>query len=591
LQQPAQTAATRTQAQAQSQQAQAQVAASAAADIVPQLTMSDCIHCAGFTLTGDLTGVYAYEHARDPITGEQAATWAVTDDAWSDVAFLDVFSARQDSGAMNQHSNLTRDPDLWGDELEDIIIPGSEGSYRFTLYNSRDIDVFYMFNILEGPWMIDGAASGDEVIPFPLEYRLTSVGGTLDPAWGNWRRLAEFEGDIIDGMLPAGPGTSHVFYLEWIWPIDISDDQDAEDTQLGESVYYLDLNAEEQDGTLPFYQLQLNLHVCAVARVVRLYSYSNTFRVEFPYAEVTNNAGDIPGTRFPPDRAGYNFVGWFSDETRTTMLFDANGEPVPRASGTGYYYEDYFVGGVLSLYEHWEEESADNRVYLYIDGELISSFPYTTPPPQASMIPPPRPGYTFGGWFSEPPGEPGSVMLFYPDGSPVMVWCDDLEDYTYLYLYLDAFCEGGNLRLHGYWIPDGGRECDWPLWLLPLLPLIPVALLPLIPLLIGIPGAILALIIGGCVLCHICRRSCKCPPTECCECPPCIIDDPPEGWQPGPGPGTGNEEDPLPDPGDYLVKPPQTGDSAAIALGALALLALSGSMAALLRRKRREHGV
>ncbi|MCL2194781.1 MAG: hypothetical protein FWB76_02395, partial [Oscillospiraceae bacterium] len=105
--------------------------------------------------------------------------------------------------------------DVFGSEF---FVPGSIGSYAFTLHNHEDFEVAYLFRLTRGA---DTRGHYDRL---PLLYRLD--GGT----WMPFSALEE-EGVLLGGQ-------SRAFLLEWTWPFHIDDTQDTLDTSVGANHLY-----------------------------------------------------------------------------------------------------------------------------------------------------------------------------------------------------------------------------------------------------------------------------------------------------------------------------------------------------------------
>ena len=254
---------------------------------------------------------------------------------------------------------------------------------------------------------------------------------------------------------------------------------------------------------------------------------------------------DLFGFTLPiPERPGYEFIGWF----------DRDGHPVTAESyinvlrlgllGDRTIFARWRIAGETVIRLNFDPNGAGASVYPtgrdYEEGDRIDK--------HGPLPIPTRPGYTFIGWTYDREGtlpvNPGDIVP--PQGG----W------------------------VYAQWIKNEDPVLPPWIWLLP-----PVIAAPLIPL-IGVaslwpvvPAALAGLgLLVGCDRCWRCLLPCD----ECicegkCHNPCCR-----------------NEVDDTDDQTKPPVMPPKTGDSSAVMWSALTMLALSGGLALVLSRKRRE---
>lgn len=213
----------------------------------------------------------------------------------------------------------------------DIIIPGSKGSYTFTLTNEEPvIDVEYLLNITEGP---------ETNRDFPLIFFLSDDRGPLTTGWVDLAALEQLL--FIDDLLAT---QSREFTLDWEWEYERGNkvngiaDGDPEDTDLGKDVDYGFNPATEDD--VPYYQLQLNMRLRAPEGNVWVY-FDPTGGTVSPDKLEYNRGDKFNVHTFPtPTRPGYVFKGWaYEDGT----MADPNDDVPPYG---------------CTLYAVWEEEQS-----------------------------------------------------------------------------------------------------------------------------------------------------------------------------------------------------------------------------------------
>ncbi|MCL2530796.1 MAG: hypothetical protein FWE40_01400 [Oscillospiraceae bacterium] len=100
----------------------------------------------------------------------------------------------------------------------DFFVPGSIGSYEFTLSNYESFEVEYLFQLTRG------AETRGNWQHLPLLYRLDGS------AWAPFSEITQ------TGVLLGGQ--TRTFLLEWTWPFHIDDTQDTLDTSLGVNYLY-----------------------------------------------------------------------------------------------------------------------------------------------------------------------------------------------------------------------------------------------------------------------------------------------------------------------------------------------------------------
>ncbi len=104
----------------------------------------------------------------------------------------------------------------------DIVAPGSNGEFLYTLANDKDYDIEYAMEI---------DSNEDDTKLIPLQFRLRLLDGDYYGT-GEWISAEELEDvtEIVD------PGDSISYVLEWKWEYETGEDEDdAYDTMLGES--------------------------------------------------------------------------------------------------------------------------------------------------------------------------------------------------------------------------------------------------------------------------------------------------------------------------------------------------------------------
>lgn len=232
---------------------------------------------------------------------------------WTQLALLDVLSTVPDS-------NTVRDPAL---PNYDIIVPGSEGQYTFTLKNLETFDANYDLSITEGPETNDD---------FPILYRLRDSSGYLTgTGWVTLDALSSFPG-IITAL------SSKDFVLEWKWDYSTNAAEDGSDTALGKKV--------QQESTIPFYQVMLRIYLEADDGHLWIHFDPQGGLVEPTEREYTR--GDTYGTLPTPTKDGYVFVGWYDADGKLIT----SDMVIPDQGGT--------------IYARWEEEKKDDDCKWWI---------------------------------------------------------------------------------------------------------------------------------------------------------------------------------------------------------------------------------
>ena len=107
---------------------------------------------------------------------------------------------------------------------DDVIAPGTEGTYNIRVRNTRDVEVYY--SLVIGGYLSDK----DSGLPIPILVRMKGASGEYVIGAENlWVPLEELR-DVTDaGSLKADQ--SRVYTLEWKWPFESGND--AYDTLLG----------------------------------------------------------------------------------------------------------------------------------------------------------------------------------------------------------------------------------------------------------------------------------------------------------------------------------------------------------------------
>ena len=233
--------------------------------------------------------------------------------AWSTPSILlDVFSS------MTVPSGLTRDPSL---KPNDIVIPGSEGSYRFTIENQEAFGCEYEIALAKG-------IEATEADLIPLVFNLRRYGVPQ----GTFTSLSTLKALPVTGNLNAGE--RHEYVLDWKWPFEVDTAGDIVDTALGERVQ----SAADEDNTslpttTPYFQLQMNVTLWAEDQEITI-KLDPDGGIVSP-TEVTYLRGESYSYRnLPiPTRDGYKFLGW--SETPNGAIVDPD-RVIPPKGGTLY---------------------------------------------------------------------------------------------------------------------------------------------------------------------------------------------------------------------------------------------------------------
>jgi len=247
---------------------------------------------------------------------------------WADGVLLDVLSSS------NTPSGLARDESL---PNIDIVVPGSEGSYVFTLSNIDSHACDYLFTIREGP------NAPDNYLDFPIQYRLDG---------GGWMFLDDLKQQEFTGIVDAG--ATREFLLEWKWDYFMCDAQDQVDTALGMAT--------------ELYQLQLNIIVAADEFDIYIILEPGEGGSVVP-DRIRYRRGDNYGILPIPTRPGYTFVGWV-DENGNPI--DPNAEIPPNG------------GRVFAV---WEENPPDDCKIPKWPLLVIPLIPAALIPPLLAIIP------------------------------------------------------------------------------------------------------------------------------------------------------------------------------------------------------------
>ncbi|MCL2445519.1 MAG: hypothetical protein FWD06_01965 [Oscillospiraceae bacterium] len=133
-------------------------------------------------------------------------------------AAISSLSGPLNVSVVDQHSVVwaaTTQVDVFGG---DFFVPGSIGSYEFTLHNHESFEVAYLFHLNRG------ADTRGDWQDLPLLYRVDG---------SPWAPFSEVE---QEGVLLGGQ--SRTFMLEWTWPFHIDGAQDTLDTGVGSNYLY-----------------------------------------------------------------------------------------------------------------------------------------------------------------------------------------------------------------------------------------------------------------------------------------------------------------------------------------------------------------
>jgi len=158
---------------------------------------------------------------------------------------LDVFSSYEDPVG---HLDYVRDPAL---PMDPIIVPGTQGTYSFTLSNLEPGNVEYLLNISEGP---------ETNRDFPVIFFLKDDRGDLTTTWMDLDTLEAML--FIDSLAVSG---TRKFTLDWKWEfergaiVDNIASGDPEDTGIGKDV--IKGYSPQTVDQVPYYQVQLNLRL------------------------------------------------------------------------------------------------------------------------------------------------------------------------------------------------------------------------------------------------------------------------------------------------------------------------------------------
>ena len=459
------------------------------------------------------------------IPGTPGDSW---DDLVTSAVLLDVLSS------LNNPSGLTRDTSRADDsDYGAVIVPGSVGTYVFTLFNNDIAACDYEFSIKEGPDAPNWAK-------FPIDYRLKVAGG----ATSSWMRLGVLKGEVFTGSVPASvsgvPG-SQEFELEWKWDFTSSDEQDLTDTQLG-------VAAEP-------YRLLLTMRAEACIRL---------------FIELDPNGGDA----ITPNLIRYDRGMTYGE--KQSQYPGKGSVPEPTWDGHTFRFWSLTADGTAEL--DWDATIPVNggKVYAIWATDTPSDILITLDPNGGNAITPNQIGYpsvtTYGAKQSQYPGK-GTVAAPTWAGHTFRFWSLTADGTAEL--DWDATIPSAGGRVYAIWeedekpepgpvIPPWVRAAALAACAVPLFPVIGAVtlLLPALPVLFG---GLLAL------PCLLCLKPCdECTCEDKCQNPDCDCDC--------------CKQDAI----GEIEEPPKTGDSSAAMWSALAMLTLSGAAALVLARKRRE---
>lgn len=204
--------------------------------------------------------------------------------------YLDIFS-------MEPEPAVSRDAALPANTYADqILVPGTKGTYHFTLKNLETFECYYEFTITK-PDLTD---KGDPISDLPMEFRLRDGGGSYFTAPAAAYKIVT---DIpkVTGTLAGG--ASREFQLDWLWSYEESGAQDIEDTAFGRQV---------DDPMPPLYQLVINYYLEAEEQEV-IVKFDPKGGIVSP-TQRTYQIGDKLGALPTPTRAGYTFDGWYDKD-------------------------------------------------------------------------------------------------------------------------------------------------------------------------------------------------------------------------------------------------------------------------------------
>jgi len=231
---------------------------------------------------------------------------SVLDRKWANDWKLNVFSSVDSK--VDPSTPAVRDPSH--PKIEQIIVPGSYGSYRFTIKNLEDFACRYEFSL----------SIGDEVTAdyeeFPIRYRLFDIAravpvrgdGLITGGKTTWTGLPLEAIDPEDALAPPlnpvastlAANASCTYQLDWKWDFYTTDAQDITDTGLGKKVQ------DENPAPIPLYQVQFSVTLWADDILIILKPEGGDVTPDtVPYTN-TLRYRDLPR----PSRPGYNFLGW-----------------------------------------------------------------------------------------------------------------------------------------------------------------------------------------------------------------------------------------------------------------------------------------
>jgi len=545
------------------------------------------------------------------IPGTPGDSW---DDLVTSAVLLDVLSS------LNNPSGLTRDTSRADDsDYGAVIVPGSVGTYVFTLFNNDIAACDYEFSIKEGPDAPNWAK-------FPIDYRLKVAGG----ATSSWMRLGVLKGEVFTGSVPASvsgvPG-SQEFELEWKWDFTSSDEQDLTDTQLGVAAepYRLLLTMRAEACIRLFIELDPNGGDAITPNLIR-YDRGMTYgekQSQYPgkgsvpeptwdghtfrfWSLTADGTAELDWDATIPVNGGKVYAIWATDTPSDILItLDPNGGdaitpnqigypsvttygakqsqypgkgsvPVPTWAGHTFRFWSLTADGTAEL--DWDATipAAGGRVYAIWATDTPSDILITLDPNGGNAITPNQIGYpsvtTYGAKQSQYPGK-GTVAAPTWAGHTFRFWSLTADGTAEL--DWDATIPSAGGRVYAIWeedekpepgpvIPPWVRAAALAACAVPLFPVIGAVtlLLPALPVLFG---GLLAL------PCLLCLKPCdECTCEDKCQNPDCDCDC--------------CKQDAI----GEIEEPPKTGDSSAAMWSALAMLTLSGAAALVLARKRRE---
>ena len=414
-----------------------------------------------------LTGFEVREYDKTAGVPNDATPPAPGTKLWgTHVELLDIFSSRfrdparvrqaeaTDTGLLHDLYEYDSDPD---NKIGGIIVPGDAGRYRFVLDNLNDFPVSYSLGVDVGDQINLDDDPFNFFRQFNVVYSLHNVttddwlsGVDPDPD----REFDDLVSDVDtsssaqDVSLTAN--SKHIFDLHWKWEYDVDAGQDAQDTELGDQVkaYFEALNTINEMGEeeLPLYQIKLIVALEAGNFQVNFNPSDGDMPAGFPdpaawvytrpgtYGQPLGEAATI---ELPvPERAGFNFLGWFRVEDGTAP---GPGDAVTKTTALP-------VGGSdeITIYAHWEAISGNTVIVTLDPGDGTLPLPAYNPGDTKALTYTVEPGKKLG-------AAPGPLADFEPEypGYVFTGWTDKNDNNK---KYTDASdLPAGNITLTATW--------------------------------------------------------------------------------------------------------------------------------------------